>query len=151
MDDIQDVEILLVEDDPDDEELTINTLKENNIANKIYVARDGEDALNFLFCNGKYSERANNGHPKLVLLDIKLPKIDGLEVLRQIKLNDNTKSIPVVILTSSDLDRDIIDGYKLGVNSYIQKPVDFQQFQNTVKEIGLYWMLKNKTIFSKRD
>lgn len=143
MTDLQ-VEILLVEDNEEDVELTLHALRKENLANRIQVARDGEEALDFLFCNGTFSARA--GHPplKLVLLDLKLPKVDGIEVLRKMKQDPRTKSIPVVILTSSKEERDLVNGYQLGANSYIQKPVDFDQFRNTVKSVGLYWLLINQ-------
>ena len=139
-------QILLIEDDPLDMELALFALQENKIANHVQVARDGEEALDFLFCQGKYSSRDKAHQPHLVLLDLKIPKIDGLEVLRQLKNNEYTKAIPVVILTSSVLDRDVICGYKLGANSYIQKPVDFEQFKKIIKELGLYWLKFNRGV-----
>jgi two-component system response regulator len=139
------VEILLVEDDPDDAELALHALKAENLANQIEVARDGEEALDFLFCRGKNGGRSFENPPRLVLLDLKLPKVDGLEVLRQMKNDPRTKAIPVVILTSSRQEADLTEGYRLGVNSYIQKPVDFDQFRKVVKEAGLYWLVVNQT------
>ncbi len=138
------VDILLVEDNKDDVELTLHALRTENLANNIQVVVDGEEALDFLFCRGKFSERSMNDAPRLVLLDLKLPKVDGLEVLRRLKADTRTKSIPVVILTSSKEERDLVDGYKLGTNSYIQKPVDFDQFRETVKRVGLYWLVVNQ-------
>ena len=134
------VDILLVEDNQDDMELTLHALRKENLANNIQVARDGEEALEFLHHNG------NSGTcpPKLVLLDLKLPKIDGMEVLKQLKSDPRTKHIPVVILTSSKEERDLFNGYHLGANSYIQKPVDFAQFRETVKTAGLYWLVINQ-------
>ena len=138
------IEILLVEDNSDDVELTLHALRRENLANHIHVARDGEEALDFLFCNGSYASRSFERPPRLVLLDLKLPKVDGMEVLRQLKADPRTRSIPVVILTSSKEERDLVQGYGLGANSYIQKPVDFDQFRNTVKTVGLYWLLINQ-------
>lgn len=138
------VEILLVEDDTNDMDLALHALRRENLANKIFVARDGEEALEFLFCRGVFSERSFDYPPRLVLLDLKLPKVDGIEVLRQIKSDSRTKTIPVVILTSSKEERDLVKGYDLGANSYIQKPVDFEQFRSTVKQAGLYWLLTNQ-------
>ena len=137
------VEILLVEDNEADEELTIHALRANNLANRIHVVHDGEEALDFLFCRGGHNNRGFDKPPHLVLLDLKLPKVDGLEVLRQIKNDPRTKPIPIVILTASGEERDMVDGYQLGVNSYIQKPVDFVQFREIVKQLGLYWLLVN--------
>jgi two-component system response regulator len=138
------VDILLVEDNPKDMELTLHALRKENLSNNIEVVRDGEEALEFLFCRGAYSMRSFVHPPKLVILDLKLPKIDGLEVLRQIKNDIRTRAIPVTILTSSKEDRDLVEGYNLGVNSYIQKPVDFNQFRDTVKQLGLYWLIVNQ-------
>jgi len=138
------VEILLVEDDPEDLDLTVRALKDAHVCNRIQVARDGEEALDFLFCRGLHGERDPNCHPKLILLDLKLPKVDGLEVLEQVKRNPRTRAVPVVILTSSKLEQDLVQGYQLGANSYIQKPVDFDQFQSTIKQLGFYWLLVNQ-------
>jgi len=138
------VEILLVEDNPADVELTMHALRHNNLANRIHVARDGEEALDFLFCRGPHSKRSFDNPPRMVLLDLKLPKVDGLEVLRQLKGDSRTKAIPVVILTSSKEDRDMVSGYRFGVNSYIQKPVEFTAFRETIKQLGLYWMVVNQ-------
>jgi two-component system, response regulator len=137
------IEILLVEDNPNDEELTLYALKKNNINNHIQVVRDGAEALEYLFCTGVYAHRQINEPPKVVLLDLKLPKVDGLEVLKKIKADERTRIIPVVVLTSSQEESDIVESYQLGVNSYIVKPVDFEQFIEAVRQLGLYWMLLN--------
>ena len=138
------IDILLVEDNDDDMELALHALRRERLANKIFVARDGEEALDFLFCRGEFAHRTFAHPPKLVLLDLKLPKVDGIEVLRQVKAEERTRSIPVVVMTSSKEERDIVNGYSLGANSFIQKPVDFDQFRNTVRQVGLYWMLVNQ-------
>jgi two-component system response regulator len=136
--------ILLVEDNPDDEALTIRALKQNNIVNEIIVAHDGSEALDYLFGTGKYTGRDLSNTPEVVLLDLKLPKIDGLEVLRRLRADERTSLLPVVILTSSKEERDLINGYKLGANSYIRKPVDFVQFTEAVKQLKLYWLVLNE-------
>jgi CheY-like chemotaxis protein len=136
----KEVEILLVEDNADDVELTLHALRKNNLANQIHVARDGEEALAFLFD----PQRPNHVHLKLVLLDLKLPKVDGLEVLKKVKSDPRTKAIPVVVMTSSKEEQDLVKSYELGVNSYLQKPVDFDQFRETVKQLGLYWLVINQ-------
>jgi two-component system, response regulator len=136
--------ILLVEDNPDDEALTLRALQKNNIKNEVVVARDGVEALDYLFGNGKYSGRDTNVTPQVVLLDLKLPKIDGLEVLRRLRADDRTKLLPVVILTSSNEEQDRLTGYDLGANSYVRKPVDFNQFIDAVRELGLYWLILNE-------
>ena len=136
--------ILLVEDNPDDIALTLRALKKNNIANKVFVARDGEEALEYLTATGRYAERAATDRPEVVLLDLKLPKAGGLEVLRAIRANPRTRLLPVVVLTSSSEERDIIASYDLGANSYIRKPVDFNQFVEAVRELGLYWLVLNQ-------
>jgi len=136
--------ILLVEDNPDDEALALRALKKSNLANEIAVARDGVEALDFLFCEGKFADRDPCDLPVVVLLDLKLPKVDGLEVLKRIKNDDRTRRLPVVILTSSSEERDIIDSYDFGANSYIRKPVDFNQFTEAVAQLGLYWLILNE-------
>jgi len=133
------VEILLVEDNPNDVELALHALKKNNLTNRIEVVRDGEEALDFIFGNG-----IDSNHPKVILLDLKLPKVDGLEVLKRLKSDPQTRSIPVVMLTSSAEERDIVKSYQLGVNSYIVKPLDFEQFTEAVRHLGLYWLLMNQ-------
>lgn len=137
------VEILLVEDNPADAELTLHALAKSKVANKILLVGDGEEALEFLFCRGKFSSRQFEEAPRIVLLDLKLPKIDGLEVLREIKQDPRTRAIPVIVLTTSKEERDMVSSYKHGVNSYIQKPVSFSDFQNVVSQLGMYWLLVN--------
>jgi CheY-like chemotaxis protein len=138
------VDILLVEDNQTDVELTIRALKKHNLTNRIFVVKDGEEALDFLFRQGVYSKRETTNSPKIIFLDLKLPKVDGLEVLKKVKTDERTKIIPVVVLTSSREERDIVESYKLGVNSYIVKPVDFDKFVESVSQIGLYWLLLNQ-------
>ncbi len=138
------IEILLVEDNPDDLELALFALKKNNFANKIHVARDGEEALDFLFCRGNYANRCFDQPPRVVLLDLKLPKVDGLEVLRKVKEDNRTKAVPVVVMTSSKQQRDMVEGYQLGVNSYIQKPIDFAEFREIIRQLGYYWLVINQ-------
>jgi two-component system, response regulator len=140
----QAIEILVVEDDLQDLEMTMLALKSENVKNKIEVARDGEEALDFLFSQGPHAGRQQANLPRLILLDLKLPKIDGLEVLREIRAKPETRAIPVVILTSSAEQRDIVETYRLGVNSYIQKPVDSAQFRKTVNTVGYYWLVVNR-------
>ena len=135
--------ILMVEDDPKDVELTLTALEDYNLANEVVVVHDGEEALDYLFCRGKFAGRSSD-NPAVMLLDLKLPKVDGMEVLKQIKSDARTKTIPVVIMTSSKEERDLAAGYNLGANSYIQKPVDFEQFRETVKSVGLYWLVINQ-------
>lgn len=137
------VEVLLVEDNPDDVELTLRALKTNHLSNKVHVVRDGAEAIEFLFGSGAYAARNHGAVPKVVLLDLKLPKVDGLEVLRRIKSDPQTKTIPVVVLTSSKEDQDVVKSYQLGVNSYIVKPVDFDKFVKSIRDLGMYWLLLN--------
>lgn len=138
------VEILLVDDSAEDVELTVLALRRNKISNHIQIAEDGAEALDFLFCRGPHTSRSFSSRPKLVLLDLKLPKVDGLEVLRAIRGDERTKTIPVVILTSSKEQKDVIDGYNLGVSAYIQKPVDFNQFAETIRQVGMFWLVINQ-------
>jgi len=138
------VEILLVEDNPNDRQLALYALRKANLANHIEEARDGEEALDFIFRRGRYSGRRPSEPPKLILLDLKLPKIDGLEVLAEIRKNPDTRVVPVVVMTSSKEDRDMLASYKLGVNSYIQKPVDFEQFREVIQQVGYYWLVVNQ-------
>lgn len=137
--------ILLVEDNPDDEALTLRALNKNNIGNSLVVVRDGAEALEFIFCTGAYANRDKNDTPQIILLDINLPKVDGLEVLRRVRADESTRLLPVVILTSSNEQQDMIKGYSLGANSYVRKPVDFNEFIDAVRQLGLYWLVLNKT------
>lgn len=146
MNQINGVEILLVEDNQDDLDMTIRALRKANLANTIQVARDGAEALEYIFCLGAHAGRRMEDAPKLIVLDLKLPKIDGFEVLRQIKSDFRTKTIPVVVLTSSKEQRDVVDSYQLGVNSYIVKPVNFDGFAAAVKDLGMYWLLLNQPL-----
>lgn len=140
------IEILLVEDNMADAELTIRSLKKANLANKLIHLKDGSEALDFLFGRGEFANRDTAQHPKVILLDIKMPRVDGIEVLRQVKANELTKLIPVVIMTSSSEEQDIITSYQLGVNSYVVKPVGFEGLAKAVSELGLYWLLLNKSV-----
>ena len=138
------VEILLAEDNAEDAEMTMRALRRNNLANQLHWVKDGAEALDYLFCTGAYAARSASRPPKLVLLDIKMPKIDGIEVLRRLKQHEQTRGIPVVVMTSSNEERDVVESDRLGVNSYIVKPVQFDEFMQTVAKIGLYWMLTNR-------
>ena len=140
------VEILLVEDNPNDVELTLHVFRKNRISNRIHVVQDGAEALDFIFCTGAYAARHIEDWPRVILLDLKLPFVDGLEVLQRIKADPRTQAIPVVMLTSSREESDILRSYQLGVNSYIVKPVDFEQFNESVKNLGLYWCLLNQSL-----
>jgi two-component system response regulator len=143
--------ILLVEDNPDDEALTLRALKKNNIKNEVVIAHDGAEALDYLFGTGKYAGRNTDVLPQVVLLDLKLPKVEGLEVLRRVRADKRTKLLPVVILTSSNEEQDRIDGYGLGANSYVRKPVDFNQFIDAARHLGLYWLILNEPPPSRRS
>ena len=151
MDDtVKEVEILLVEDNPTDAELAIRALKKSGLANKLEWVKDGAEALDFIFATGSYSGRHITNGPKVILLDLRLPKVDGMEVLRRVKGDERTRTIPVVVLTSSKEDRDVAESYQLGVNSYISKPVEFDEFAKTVSELGLYWLLVNHPPVAKK-
>ncbi len=141
---ITEVDILLVDDSQEDVELTLHALRAENLAGRFFVARDGEEALGFLFCTGPHAGRSFDHPPKVVLLDLKLPKIDGMQVLKRLKSDEHTRSIPVVLMTSSKEERDRVIGYQLGVNSYVQKPVNFNDFRNMVKLLGQYWLVTNQ-------
>ncbi len=143
MNNLEQVEILLVEDNPEDAEMTMRALRKRNLANQVHWVKDGAEALDFLFCSGAYADRQPGRPPKLVLLDIKMPKIDGIEVLRRVK-GSELRTIPVVVMTSSNEERDVLESYRLGVNSYIVKPVQFEAFLDVVSNIGLYWVLTNR-------
>lgn len=136
--------ILLVEDNPDDEMLTIRALKKNKILNEVVVAHDGPEALDYLFGTGKYSQRDMSVHPQVVLLDLNLPKLSGLEVLKRIRAEESTRLLPVVILTTSNEEKDLLGSYSLGANSYIRKPVDFEQFSEAIRQLGMYWLVLNR-------
>lgn len=140
---LEHVEILLVEDNPTDAELTMRALKKNHLANNLVWVKDGAEALDFVFCRGTYKDR-KSWSPKLIMLDLKLPKVDGIDVLAALKSDERTKTIPIVMLTSSHEERDIVESYRLGVNSYLVKPVDFEKFIEMVGQVGLYWSLMNK-------
>ncbi len=143
--------ILLVEDNPDDVALTLRAFKKSNILNEVIVAQDGAEALNYLFASGDYAGRDTGKMPHLILLDLKLPKMDGMEVLRRMRADARTRLLPVVILTSSKEEQDVIDGYNLGCNSYIRKPVDFAQFSEAIRQLGLYWLILNETPPGRQD
>lgn len=141
---LEELEILLVEDNPTDAELTMRALKRKNLANRLVWVKDGEEALDFIYAQGQFVDRNPEDLPRLILLDLRMPKVDGLEVLKEIKAHEKTRKIPVVVLTSSQEDQDVVESYKLGVNSYVSKPVEFDDFLEAVSTLGLYWMLINK-------
>jgi CheY-like chemotaxis protein len=141
----KEIDILLVEDNPSDAELTQRALRKNDLAERLFIVRDGAEAIDFLFCTGEFAHRGIQNRPKVVFLDLKLPKMDGLEVLRRIRADERTKTIPVVVLTSSHEERDVSESYKLGVNSYVVKPVEFDMFYKAVSDLGTYWLLLNKS------
>ena len=145
MHDLNEMQILLVEDNPNDAELTLRALKKNHLANRVHHVKDGAEALDFMFGTGMYAGRSAAAGPRVVMLDLKLPKVDGWEVLRRIKADERTKDTPVVILTSSREESDLVEGYRLGVNSYVQKPVEFDKFVEAVAQLGMYWMVLNQT------
>ncbi|MEI6820478.1 MAG: response regulator [Bacteroidota bacterium] len=138
------IDILLIEDNPNDAELTLRALKKNNVANKVHLITDGAEALDFFFAKGKYEGRDVTSTPKVVILDLKLPKVDGLEILKRVKADERLKLMPIVVLTSSKEECDVIESYKLGANSYIVKPVDFNKFAEAIKDLGMYWLLLNE-------
>jgi len=144
MENLKEIQILLVEDNPNDKELTLRALSKHNLTNKLHVVNDGEKALDYIFATGTYVGRDIGYKPKVILLDLKLPKVDGLEVLREVKSDERTKEIPIVVLTSSTEEQDIVESYGLGVNSYIVKPVEFDKFIDAVSEVGFYWMFLNR-------
>jgi two-component system response regulator len=144
--DLKEVKILLVEDNPNDMELTLRALKKHNLTNQVHVVKNGAEALDYIYATGTYAGRDIADKPNFIILDLKLPKVDGLEVLRRVRSDERTKATPVIVLTSSTEERDIIESYQLGVNSYIVKPIDFDKFIDAVSEVGLYWMLLNKNI-----
>jgi two-component system response regulator len=144
MNDDQQVEILLVEDNPNDAALTMRSLKKGNFLNKLYWVKDGQQALDFLYCTGKYAARDGDDHPKLILLDLKMPKVDGIEVLQRIKSDERLRVIPVVVMTSSNEQPDVTESYRLGVNSYVVKPMEFGAFAEAVAKIGMYWIMVNR-------
>lgn len=139
-------EILFIEDNLNDIKLTLRALEKRNLANKIHTIKDGEEALEYIFCTGHYAERDKNQKPKVILLDLKLPKVDGLEILKKLKSSEHTKTIPVVVLTSSREESDMIESYKYGVNSYVVKPINFDSFSEAVAALGLYWLLINESL-----
>ena len=141
--------VLLVEDNPDDEALTLRALRKHNLANEIVVARDGQEALDFLFGEGVYSDRDTSILPQVILLDLKLPKVDGLEVLERLRSEQHTRHVPVVVLTSSNHEQDMIRSYDLGANSYVRKPVDFEQFIEAARQLGLYWLVLNEVPYER--
>ena len=144
MEELAQIEVLLVEDNARDAEMTLRSLRKQNFANRVHWVKDGAEALDYMFCEGAYAGRDPQQPPKLVLLDLKMPKVDGIEVLRRLKADERTRRTPVVVMTSSNEERDVVDTYHLGVNSYIVKPVQFEAFLDTVSKIGLYWLLANR-------
>ncbi len=146
---MQNKTLLLVEDNPDDEALTLRAMRKQNLANQIDVVRDGQEALDYLFAQGNYSDRDSEDLPQVILLDLKLPRVDGLQVLEQIRTNELTKNVPVVILTSSNEEQDLVRSYNLGANSYVRKPVDFEQFLEAARQLGLYWLVLNEVPYGR--